>query len=596
MRKIYLSVLFLLGVSTVMAQDALLNHKMKTTRVANHQSLPTIQDRNAQPSSNNSAAVIWTDDFSDPSTWVMTEETGSGDNWVIDATGPIGSFSIGPIESTSAGDGWATFDSDNLCSGDQIANLTTATSINCTGHPNVVLKFEEWYRKYYDSTFVYVSNDNVNWTKFIVHAGYTDNDFVPANPTVTSVNITSVAGNEATVWISFQFWSPSTFNAAAGCGYAWQIDDVSVEDLPSDDIAIIPAFPSEYAIIPLIEATPIDISARITNVGGNTETNVGFTALVALFQGSNFTIIFEDSVTQASLLPSDTTPVLSAGSITPMDTGIYYFLYITKMTNADGDQTNDTLENWIIVDDNVYARDYVNIDGQLPYYVGHTAPIKLAQTFDFPNACSINSVTFYLTPVATIGDATSVDIYSTIGGLPSAVLRSSASHTITSADTTNGFVTLNLTTPLNVSAGALLAININQTTANNLGLGAHSEIFTPGAHFYKIGTGAWTAFNVSYVLRPNVDLPVGVNETNFSKNIEIFPNPTNGKVFIYNGNNVSQFNVTVTNSIGEIVMTNSYSNLTNATIDLSSQASGVYSVQIKSDENVTTKSIVVNNK
>jgi hypothetical protein len=596
MRKIYLlASLFLTG-AVAMAQMAPAGHKLKAMHNTNGAVKPAT--RNVQPG-NHTTAVIWSSDFSNPGDWTMTAEVGS-DLWIIDNVGPTGTYSIGPINSTSSANGWATFDSDLLCSGDQTADMTNTTAINCTGHPTVNLKFEEYYRKYLDTTYVYVSNDNVNWTQYQLHSTFVDND-ATANPSIVTLNISAVAGNQATVWVRFQFLS--TGGLPNGCGYAWEIDDVSVEDIPADDIGLVPGFPSPYTEIPISQVQPINLSARLNNAGGSTETNVGFDAYVFQFVAGNPVLVQGPtaSATAASLLAGDTTTALSAGTFTPTDTGVYAFLYIATMTNTDANGNNDTMVNYLIVTDTMYAKDYADIDGMLSGAIGaNTNTIDLAQTFQVFQATQVKSATFYLGST-TPGQQLKVGIYTTnVSGVPLTLLGATPNYTITSADT-NNWVTLNFTSPIAVGLGKFAIVLTQLSTTVNVALAYTSNVYTPGTGFFRspAGSGAWTsidgtAFHISFVLRPNIAMPVGINDITLNGSISVFPNPTNGKIYIHNGSeNISGALVTVLNSVGQVVYTSNYDHLTNAQIDLSNQANGVYTVQIKSAENVITKSLVI---
>lgn len=176
-------------------------------------------------------AAFWTDDFSNAATWVTSNQAGNSDDWVIGTGVPSGSFAIPGITSTTAANGFALFDSDLLCSGDQIADVTTANSIDCSAETTVNLSFEQMYRRFDDSTIVYVSTDNVNWTGFGINGNYGNNDMSATNPEVVTVDISSVAAGQSTVWIRFEFYSPASFvgpAGAPGCAYAWMIDDVTL--------------------------------------------------------------------------------------------------------------------------------------------------------------------------------------------------------------------------------------------------------------------------------------------------------------------------------------------------------------------------------
>lgn len=211
--------------------------------------------------------AIWSDDFTTPANWTITNEASNSDNWVIGTGIPSGSFPIGGITSTSGGN-FALFDSDLLCSGNQVADLTTTNNINLTGHTLVQLQFQQYYRRYVDSTFVFVSTNGTTWTKFVVNATLAQNGST-ANPLVTTVNISSaIAASPSTVKIRFQFYSPSSMGTSAGCGYAWMIDDVSISDITATapDLAVTAG--AVNTMTPLEHAT-FAFGANVANSGLN---------------------------------------------------------------------------------------------------------------------------------------------------------------------------------------------------------------------------------------------------------------------------------------------------------------------------------------
>lgn len=223
---LFVAVLATIQVSFAQEKKVASTTKIKNLSVANHTA------RKSAPATSSAAGTVvpfWTDDFSNPANWTISNQAGNSDNWVVGVDTPDGSVSggMGGILSTSVANGFALFDSDTLCSGDQIADITTANPINCTGMDPVVLTFEQYYARWYDSTFVFVSNDNVNWTKYTVNQFFLNND-LSFNPDIVKVDISSTASNQATVWLRFEFYSPSSMGPNAGCGYAWMIDDVSL--------------------------------------------------------------------------------------------------------------------------------------------------------------------------------------------------------------------------------------------------------------------------------------------------------------------------------------------------------------------------------
>ncbi|HPG74135.1 MAG TPA: hypothetical protein PLM49_07585, partial [Bacteroidales bacterium] len=95
--------------------------------------------------------VIWENDFSNATDWV-TEYLPDNPNdgpWVIGTEGPTGYYSggMGPIESTTAENGFAMYDSDANGiseSGTQDSKITYTGTIDCTGYTNVGVQFESY--------------------------------------------------------------------------------------------------------------------------------------------------------------------------------------------------------------------------------------------------------------------------------------------------------------------------------------------------------------------------------------------------------------------------------------------------------------------
>ncbi len=92
---------------------------------------------------------------------------------------------------------------------------------------------------------------------------------------------------------------------------------------------------------------------------------------------------------------------------------------------------------------------------------------------------------------------------------------------------------------------------------------------------------------------------VGINEPELAQQISMFPNPSNGKVFItLEGNVTPELTVSVYNILGETVVSpvKYKAGTTNMEIDLSSASSGVYMVKIQSEKASTVKHLTITHK
>jgi hypothetical protein len=609
----------------------LLTVALLSSALANAQLARSTKNEAKKKSTNNSAvarhsgptqvntvnSVIWSDDFSTAANWTISHPSGlnssTGPNdWVIGAAGPSGSFAINPINTT--GD-FAMFDSDVLCGGDQIADLTTASPINLTGHAQVKLTFNEFYERFHDSTYVFVSTNGTSWTKFEVNAGLSSNFFpggtqpnTPgSNPYPVSLDISSVAGNQATVWIRFEFYSPDTNGAGpdtatvngipgtyvAGCAYAWMIDDVAIADIATIDASVVQNDASEYTALPIIQPEAFSLRGRLTNSG-----LTPFTGGQIIFNVYSMTtgLVFSDTSAAApNLNPGDTSAFLTGSQIyTPTAMDFYTVEQLVYMT-GDGDASNDTSLNDIFVNDSIYARDgwSVGSGGIVGAYGFNGATGSFANIFEIWHASDLTSASAFLSG-PTVGDQISYEVYSVTGGVPDALLATTGAHTLLGSDT--GIVTLPFTAPLSVTAGQY-AIAVNQLGTNLITLVIATDAITPNKSFYKT-SGAWTPLvpslngvPVIWVNNPSGTL-LSAKSLVDTKHINLYPNPSTGYIYI-TGNNDKNVTVEVTNSTGQLVKSAKFESLTVNHLDLRSAPAGMYNVRIISDAGTVVKTVVI---
>jgi uncharacterized repeat protein (TIGR01451 family) len=76
---------------------------------------------------------------------------------------------------------------------------------------------------------------------------------------------------------------------------------------------------------------------------------------------------------------------------------------------------------------------------------------------------------------------------------------------------------------------------------------------------------------------------IGVTENSFGENIRIYPNPSNGKLFIDLGRNTEKMNVSVKNAIGQIVYSETYQNKNILELNLNVER-GIYFLELMSEE------------
>ncbi|MFA4851090.1 MAG: T9SS type A sorting domain-containing protein [Bacteroidales bacterium] len=566
------------------------------------------------PGTSGTKAIIWQDDFSVPANWTITNDVGNSDDWVIGTGVPSGTYAIDGIASTTAANGFALFDSDVLCSGNQIANVSTASSINCTGHTNVQLQFEEMYRRYVDSTFVYVSTDGSTWTKFPVNATYADNDMTP-NPTTVGVNISSVAGNQASVWIRFTFYSPSSMGTSAGCGYAWMIDDVKLQDLVAYDAACNSTFLdfdqfSYYEAIPFSQMGVISYGCSATNNGSSALTNVTFNVNI------NNSAITATSTPIASMASGVTDTLLALPTFTTPTTLTNYGakLWLTQ-TETDADPANNIGDSISFYATPTEYQRSLNLNQYLTPY-SFSSPIVASTgteygcNYLFPSADEIDSIEV-LVYKATAGTSITGKLYTAdMATADRTLVGQSAVYNLTPGSLPS-IIKLPLTAPYNVASGTILTATVSLTVdiANNdtIGIGADGDFIgdaSIGGAAYLNNAGTWGWYYVSGTV-PIVGLVTktgtGVNDNYFVNGIKLFqnqPNPaTNATLIQYEIQNNASVSLEIYDVTGRLVLSydegKQIAGKHNILVDSDKLNRGTYYYSLKADNHRLTKKMII---
>lgn len=594
MKKIYLLAFSALLVSGTFAQSG--------KKMAKSSSLAPAKASTAKVIKNNPnevAATYFTSDFSNAAQWTITSQGSGTDLWVIGTTPASGTFSgsYGEIQSTTAANGYALFDSDSDCSGDQIAELTS-TSFSTTGSTAIRLVFQEHYVRWYDSTIVYVSNDGGTvWNPFPV----TVNNNTPieggpttvgANPTTVTMDISSAAANQADVKIRFTFYSnAAAFGATnAGCGYMWYIDDVVVEDVPSEDLALTAInLPDDACGLSAASTISMDITnTGLTNVSNFSVSYVvdGGTPVVETYTATL-------NAGQTATYTFTTTADFSGVGVHTVD-GLVTLTGEVDVANNSATAEVETFPIFTAPYANSFegvGDDYTNL---LIYNVAGAS--NWAPDNNFPNTGTRELIVFEAdgggNPVAGVSDQ----------WLITNCFQLNAGTSYTVKYFAQGFTgfggELSISYGSNNNPAAMTNL-IKPLTAPSMGAyAADSAAFTPAAsgiyyfgfRVYQADPAANTAFlldDISVFETPSV----GIKANAASEVVSVFPNPNAGVFTVKATENNSS--VAVYSIIGENVYSSKLVKGNNS-IDLTNLAAGSYVVKVNNGGTLVTKRVVIN--
>ncbi len=609
MKKIQLLTGALLVASTVFAQKTvttkmdLVQHSKKTV-----QTIPTAK-----------SVALWSNDFSDASSWELTNTGAEDVNWSIEtdvnAMPDAASGAIFPFASTTVANGYALINSDGAPgnadgNGAIVAQLTTANSIDLSANASVLLKFSHNYRWWKETRGVRVSGDNgTTWTEFELTNvdGYPNNQNSD-NPSVESINISAVAGGQSQVKIQFYY------NDNDNWAWYWAVDDVEILDLPANDIVLTSAWVSttagvEYGRTPTAHVTDtLVVGGQVYNFGAATQSDIAITLDVNDASGAS--VISENA--SIATLDNDSTDfdqvVVTGFSLAE---GVYEF---TSTASSAGDDVSGANFG-----DNTYARNFevtknvYSVDG-IGVYDASISTVGGLGT-NYGNGTIVLTRYELLEATDVVGLELGIHSASAVAGqvfpflVEESVLASedvdlSSSNRIaeneegvmvTQQHIDNGlmFVELNPTT---LQAGVYYAcIELYQGPGEDDALYVLDDetVAQPASAsmIYTADDGsAWTNGTAAAV-RLAIGDYVGLEEANKAL-FSVSPNPSNG-VFTVIANNADNYTLEVINVLGEVVSTRSIEGAINETINVSELNAGIYFVKVATATTQNVQRVVI---
>ena len=578
-------------------------------------------------------SIVWSEDFSNgiPSSWI-NQESGGVAVWEYRGTSTNPSNAVGSqsscalggtsgpdvIESETSDNGFIIFDSANWDNPDLPCNLSgfgtgtapgphvaslTVSSINLTGVMYPALEFHQYYRNYQSVTRVEMSIGGGAWN--LMYQSTLPTGEFTARDQKTRIILGSEAANQSDVRIRFVF---------DGLYYYWMIDDLKVVNLHENDIRLdsgsygdfdfyAPEHPTgyeemEYSKYPVELAPVLKFNAIANNNGWLTQTDVKLRATVENVNTNE--ILTQQLSTEGFNLQPLASIELRAGMFQmPNEIGLYRVRYEVTQTAEDSDYSNDLLELYFEITEDIYARDNDNVEAVLlPIDGDELTPFEVGTIYHIPiSEQSAYSVSVALGP----GTSTPTSLYAKLYraefnfDLSLTEVGSTSLTPVLGSQINdfggNEFITLSFDNPIPLIEGkAYLAVIGSPSGMINLyvGLNDIAELNTSWLRILPDGGGIQ-----SYALEriPMIRLNLGndiisVKET-FESNVEVsvFPVPANDFLEIKSKDLIQSWRIM--DSAGKIISSNIGSNLNAQLIEVSQLSQGMYLISVQTDNGVS---------
>jgi hypothetical protein len=561
---------------------------------------------------NRELTIIWEDDFSDPGLWVTDyDESNVNDGpWVIGTDGPAGYYSegMGALESTTADNGFAMYDSDatGVEVGSQDSKLIYHTSIDCSAYEKVAVTFESYYRRFHGNCYIEVSTDSVTWTQYQVHADVETNSST-ANPEVVTVNITEVAGNAATVYFMFRYigeWD-----------YAWMVDDIKFFVAPDHDLKLADArvnfwpqyidfgYSGFYGMVPQRQIVSENAYIFFNGVVKNLGTMDATPTVSVSVTDPSATEIFTNSATYDGTITTEAQDTLTMDDtelyISDAVEGIYTW---TFEASENGITEENPVDNTIVyeteITENLYSHNSGNVTGgwSTDNYTNGGLDgdiIGVEYQFFVPDTITLGKV--YISSMTDVNTSFVFKLMSW-DDAADAWVEFISSPIITIDDTTDvgrvheiGFPDIIAIDPGEDVARVLAAVEYFPN-GETFRLGIDGSVPTSGYEtwMFFMDEDKWYYYGGDHVAVIDLELSesTGVYQNTFN-NFEVYPNPTTG---VINIDNVKNATIEVFNTLGKRVAVVENSDF-RANVNLGQYAEGTYIVRVTSDQGVGMRKV-----
>lgn len=636
MKKFLLFVCVLTVSTTVFSQSRMANMPIECVIKETKNTVATVP---VVPSVSSATApvVIWSDDLSDATNWVIDHDpTACSLDWQIGTYSCTGSYPIADINSTTASNGYAMIDSDSYggaTGGTEIEDcwLTTANPIDLNGYPDVVIEFETQYKRY-NSEQAYIvvgvgdGSGNVIWPDldpttnisnmpnvFNPWPGFINSGDETTNPQLFTVNISSALVGLTSVELADIY---IRFHWTGTWGYAWYVDDVSISELQDNGVAIqdevyggwwetyltAGGLGQDYTHNPMnqVTANPLAFEAVIRNTGLATQE----VTMYADVSGPSGPSSHVSNTISLAVTEQDT--FVASPTFTPTTNGVYT-IDMWGVGDSAGQgvviTTTPTTTKTTEITDYIYGKDEGTPTSywRLSRAGSNPGGFEVGADYDIYANADLYSVDVLITGWSTPGANVYVSLYEIDADpqLDPIPLATSDNYNLTVSDTGN-WVNIPFLTTQPLIQGTRYCISVggymhptDSAGCYVAGNGYYSvdRLFDKDDH-YQNGAPTWYTIGDIPMLRMNFDPSTLSAIEDVKKSIfNIYPNPANG-VFTIQLDVNSKHNLTVKNVLGQTVYSASISTLL-TTIDLSTFDKGIYTVELKDHNTTYTEKVII---
>ncbi len=383
-------------------------------------------------------------------------------------------------------------------------------------------------------------------------------------------------------------------------GAPFYLDNVSIEDVPDNEIAVQKAWTADvatdydYSMVPVDQVKPMRIGTVVQNLGALQQT---FDVDADLSDGSGSLYTGSQSVT---LAVAEVDTVWWDTGVTPSNLDTYT---VTFDVPADGDNSNNTLNNTVETTNLIYAQDYT-VDGI--YGFDQDDVVSMGNTFFMENNAVLTAADIKFETGTTENLYVVINVWLVGADIQDLTQVGIQDYTIPASQIASGqFSTIGFDQPVTLNAGSTYVLEVRKVdnSVDRLYLGGSDkgdDDFSTVCYGPFGANGVENTF-VSWGFAPAIRMnfePVGLDEVSNTVNMSVFPNPAVNEAKVsFELSNAADVNITVTDLSGRTVYTDALGTVeagsSDVMINTSEMTNGIYSVNVNVNGEMTTEKLVV---
>lgn len=394
------------------------------------------------------------------------------------------------------------------------------------------------------------------------------------------------------------------------------IDNVSICSIPGNDLAVTKVWHGdineafEYSRIPLAQAHEVVIGVAGANAGANDQ--AGITYNYAITRGGTEVTSGSFPATNASLVSGATDETWFSTGYTPSELGTYTVTVTISSDEDDNNEGNNTGSSSFQMTSFIFGHDEVNTTVTGGYFGGNDdngSPneFKMSVLYEVFADATLRGIQVAFGST-TNAQSCNIEVFDLVNDPGRTDPLTFEVYDILPADLSTQTTVKLVNIPLNggegieLFEGGLYQIAIGNTAGERLVIVASDDdedfaTIMYGPYGENDAINWYIGWDFSPVIRANFDPSVSIAETVDLTGIQMFPNPVNDVLTVrFSAQDQNNVRLNMVSLDGKLVYSEnvkSFSGQHTSRIDMSGLPSGIYSVQLMSNNSTHTQKVVV---